>query len=178
MRYRRLGIAVGTVLTVVAIGAPASLRAQDAKKGEELFKSKTCVMCHTIGGLAGAAGAFGPDVTHLGSRTTLAGAWLFNYDDKKYAEAEAAAVAKGELATPVVDKAKLKANIIQWIASSGMTTGPDGKPSKDVKPGNRMHNYKGMFGVTGLLHGAPGDKPVPLSHEEIDALAEYLAGLE
>jgi cytochrome c oxidase subunit 2 len=147
-----------------------------AKKGEDLFKSKTCVMCHTVGGLAGAAGAFGPDVTHVGSRATLAGAWLFNYDDKAHAAKEAAA--GNTQVVPVVDKKILKANLVQWIASSGMTTGPDGKPSKDVKPGNRMHNYKGMFGVTGLRHGAPGDKPVPLAPEEIEALAEYLAGLE
>lgn len=147
-----------------------------AKHGEELFKQKTCVMCHTIGGLPGAAGAFGPDLTHLASRKTLAGAWMFNYDDKAQSAKELAA--GNTFVTPVVDKKILKDNLVRWIASSGMVVGADGKPTKDVKPGNRMHNYKGMFGVTGLLHGAPGDKPVPLTHADIDALAEYLAGLE
>ena len=147
-----------------------------AKHGEDLFKAKTCIMCHTIGGVAGAAGNFGPDLTHVGSRTTLAGAWFYNYDNNLQHDKE---VAAGDmLVQPVIDKQIQKKNLIAWIGSSGMTTGDDGEPTKELKPGNRMHNYKGMFGVTGLLHGAPGDKPVPLTHEDLTALAEYLSGLE
>lgn len=154
-----------------------------AKKGEALFQSKSCATCHTIGGKSNAP--FAPDITHIGSRTTLAGAWLFNYDDKKYAEAEAAASAKGELATPVVDKAILKANLVKWIGSSGVSLGADGKPTKDVKPGNRMHYYHGKpnFGMDGLhfakaMHDPKTNEFVPLTNEELEALAEYLAGLE
>ena len=43
----------------------------------------------------------------------------------------------------------LKANLIKWIGSSGVATGADGKPTKDVKPGNRMHFYQ-AFSVSGL----------------------------
>lgn len=134
-----------------------------AKHGEELFKQKTCIMCHTIGGVS--QGDFGPDLTHLGSRTTLAGAWLFNYDDTKHAAAEQAA--GNTLVVPVIDKDIQKANLMKWIGSSGMNreitdaaskaghykgvTG--GNPHGDVKPGNRMHYYNGMFGVTGLQAG-------------------------
>ena len=163
-----------------------------AKKGEELFKAKTCIMCHTVGGVAGAAGNFGPDITHLATRTTLAGAWLFNYDDKKYADEEAAAAAKGLLAVPTVDKAKLKENLIKWIGSSGMNKAITADVAKegamgpfaantagDVKPGNRMHYYKGMFGVTGLTDGLkPDNDGERLTHADLEALAEYLAGLE
>lgn len=158
-----------------------------AKQGEKLFAQKTCVMCHTIGGLAGAGGDFGPDLTHLASRKTLAGSWMFNYDDKALSAQELAA--NSSLVTPVVDKAILKDNLVRWIGSSGINTevtksvasaGMFGSNTKgDVKPGNRMHYYKGMFKVTGLREGLQsdphGDK---LTKTELEALAEYLSGLE
>jgi cytochrome c oxidase subunit II len=39
--------------------------------GEQVFQQNTCVSCHTIRGLNGASGTVGPDLTHLGSRSTL-----------------------------------------------------------------------------------------------------------
>jgi cytochrome c oxidase subunit 2 len=39
--------------------------------GEQVFQQNTCVSCHTIRGLPGATGTVGPDLTHLGSRSTL-----------------------------------------------------------------------------------------------------------
>lgn len=42
-----------------------------AQRGQEVFLSKTCVMCHTIGGTT-AQGRFGPNLTHLASRSTIA----------------------------------------------------------------------------------------------------------
>lgn len=50
-------------------GAPAAL-------GLQLFQTGTCVGCHTIRGVAG--GGIGPDLTHVGSRRTLAGGILPN----------------------------------------------------------------------------------------------------
>lgn len=176
---------------IAAQKAPAvAPRTELAKKGEELFKAKTCIMCHTIGGVVGAAGNFGPDLTHLGSRSTLAGAWLFNYDDRKHGEAERAS--GDTVVVPQIDKKIMKENLILWIGSSGMNKDITAKvaasgafgpfaanKSGDVKPGNRMHYYKGMFGVTGLTDGlkpdAHGDR---LTKEDLAALAEYLSGLE
>lgn len=54
------------------------LRSEDAEliaKGRQLFTQKTCVACHTIRG-HGAAGISGPDLTHVGSRSTIAGGLL------------------------------------------------------------------------------------------------------
>jgi cytochrome c oxidase subunit 2 len=51
-------------------------------KGKELFKSKTCVSCHTVRGLEGAVGVQGPELTHLGARTTIAGGLLENNRDE------------------------------------------------------------------------------------------------
>lgn len=39
--------------------------------GEQVFLTNTCVSCHTVRGLSGARGTVGPDLTHVGSRTTL-----------------------------------------------------------------------------------------------------------
>ena len=57
-----------------------------AKQGESLFRARGCALCHTIRGTP-AGGQLGPDLTHIGSRTTIAagtlplnsatlGAWL------------------------------------------------------------------------------------------------------
>jgi len=64
------------------------------KEGAKLFLSKGCVACHTVNGLPGAVGVRGPDLTHFGSRSTIAAGvqpmstenlrtWLKNPDDIK-----------------------------------------------------------------------------------------------
>ena len=46
-------------------------------KGRALFKEKNCITCHTVRGHDG-VGVNGPDLTHFGSRTTLAAGLLEN----------------------------------------------------------------------------------------------------
>ena len=46
-------------------------------KGRQLFAAKTCVACHTVRG-HGAAGVTGPDLTHIGSRSTIAAGLIEN----------------------------------------------------------------------------------------------------
>jgi cytochrome c oxidase subunit II len=46
-------------------------------RGRELFVQKTCAGCHTVRGHEG-AGTVGPDLTHMGSRTTIAAGLLEN----------------------------------------------------------------------------------------------------
>jgi cytochrome c oxidase subunit 2 len=50
-------------------------------RGKQLFHTKTCVACHTIRG-HGAAGVSGPELTHVGSRTTIAGGLLENNSEQ------------------------------------------------------------------------------------------------
>ncbi len=45
--------------------------------GRRLFKEKTCVNCHTVRGHEG-AGVNAPDLTHIGSRSTIAAGLLEN----------------------------------------------------------------------------------------------------
>jgi cytochrome c oxidase subunit 2 len=54
--------------------APATA---EARRGEQVFLSAGCASCHTIRGTA-ARGTVGPDLTHLASRTTLAGLTIPN----------------------------------------------------------------------------------------------------
>lgn len=46
-----------------------------AHQGAELFRSKGCALCHSIRGTL-AGGQLGPDLTHIGSRTTVAAGTL------------------------------------------------------------------------------------------------------
>jgi cytochrome c oxidase subunit 2 len=45
----------------------------DVSRGATLFKTAPCIACHTIRGVPTAAGIIGPNLTHVGSRTTIAG---------------------------------------------------------------------------------------------------------
>jgi cytochrome c oxidase subunit 2 len=46
-------------------------------KGRQLFTAKTCIACHAVRGHDG-AGVAGPDLTHIGSRSTIAAGLLEN----------------------------------------------------------------------------------------------------
>lgn len=46
-----------------------------AKQGEDLFRGRGCALCHSVRGTL-AGGQLGPDLTHIGSRTTVAAGTL------------------------------------------------------------------------------------------------------
>ena len=48
-----------------------SVQDERARAGKHVFETTSCINCHTVSGTA-ANGRFGPDLTHLMSRTTLA----------------------------------------------------------------------------------------------------------
>jgi cytochrome c oxidase subunit 2 len=45
----------------------------DVTRGATLFKTAPCIACHSVRGVPTAAGIIGPNLTHVGSRTTIAG---------------------------------------------------------------------------------------------------------
>jgi cytochrome c oxidase subunit 2 len=47
-------------------------------QGRRLFAEKTCISCHTIRGVPAALGVAGPDLTHVGARSSIAGGLLDN----------------------------------------------------------------------------------------------------
>ncbi len=59
------------------LATPGQPTSPDAQKGAQVFATSACVGCHTISGTA-AAGKVGPNLTHIGSHQTLAGAVLEN----------------------------------------------------------------------------------------------------
>jgi len=56
--------------------APEPPEGSPAARGLEVFRASPCVGCHTIRGVSG--GTLGPDLTHFGSRATIAGGMLRN----------------------------------------------------------------------------------------------------
>jgi cytochrome c oxidase subunit II len=52
----------------------------EQQRGRELFMGATCAQCHAIRG-TGAGGAFGPDLTHVGSRTAIGAGTLPNTEE-------------------------------------------------------------------------------------------------
>jgi cytochrome c oxidase subunit 2 len=58
-----------------ASAAPAASEA--ARRGEQVFQQAACVMCHTVRGTPVSA-RLGPDLTHIGSRPTIAAGVLPN----------------------------------------------------------------------------------------------------
>jgi len=60
--------------------APAAQPATaEQARGETLFQTRACVLCHSIRGTA-AHGTVGPDLTHIGSRPTIAAGFYPNND--------------------------------------------------------------------------------------------------
>ena len=57
---------------------PAQEDAALIAQGSRLFKEKNCIVCHTIRGFPNAAGINAPDLTHVGSRSTIAAGVLEN----------------------------------------------------------------------------------------------------
>ncbi|MBA4138440.1 MAG: cytochrome c oxidase subunit II [Opitutus sp.] len=62
-----------------AAGENAALIAQ----GRKFFQEKTCISCHTVRGHEG-VGITGPDLTHVGSRTTIAAGVLENTPERMH----------------------------------------------------------------------------------------------
>ena len=52
-------------------------RTDQARLGREVFERAACVLCHTVRGTS-ARGSVGPELTHLASRTSIAGGALRN----------------------------------------------------------------------------------------------------
>lgn len=63
--------------TVPATPPPAGLSftaglTGNAARGQQIFSTGACIGCHTVAGNPSAMGVMGPNLTHIGSRTTIA----------------------------------------------------------------------------------------------------------
>jgi cytochrome c oxidase subunit 2 len=57
--------------TPLPAGLTLNAQAGDPARGAQLYKTGACIGCHTIQGVS--PGIIGPNLTHVGSRTTIAG---------------------------------------------------------------------------------------------------------
>ncbi|MBI5380810.1 MAG: cytochrome c oxidase subunit II [Opitutae bacterium] len=62
---------------------PAQEDADLIARGRALFQTKTCIGCHVVRGHEG-VGIAGPDLTHVGSRTTIAAGVLANTPERMF----------------------------------------------------------------------------------------------
>jgi cytochrome c oxidase subunit 2 len=85
-------------------------------QGREIFKTKACITCHAVRGHDG-VGITAPDLTHIGSRTTIAGGLLENNSEQL----------RRWLSNPGAVKPGNK------MALAYARTGPDGKPIDGIK---------------------------------------------
>ncbi len=79
MRHLAVVLAPETFATWAAKQKESALTPPDgsaAATGLQVYRTGTCVGCHTVRGVS--AGAIGPDLTHFGSRRTIAGGILPN----------------------------------------------------------------------------------------------------
>ncbi len=85
-------------------------------QGRELFRAKACVTCHAVRGHEG-VGVTAPDLTHIGSRTTIAAGLLENNVE--------------QLRRWIRDPGAVKPG--NKMALAYARTGPDGKPIDGIK---------------------------------------------
>ena len=62
------------------VATPVTPTSGDAQKGGQIFQASACIGCHAIAGTA-AKGNVGPNLSHIGSHMTLAGAIMDNNPD-------------------------------------------------------------------------------------------------
>jgi cytochrome c oxidase subunit 2 len=78
--------------------APGSVEA----RGQELFSTSACIACHTVQGVPSAQGRVGPDLSHVGSRGTIASGLFRNTQDTmRLWIADAPAMKPGALMPPI-----------------------------------------------------------------------------
>jgi cytochrome c oxidase subunit II len=68
---------IPTAVPPASISFPANL-VGDAERGREIYSRSSCIGCHKISGNPMSAGVLGPNLTHIASRYTIAGAYYAN----------------------------------------------------------------------------------------------------
>ncbi len=116
-------------------------------KGRALFAEKNCVTCHGVRGHEG-AGVTGPNLTHFGARTTLAGGLLQN----------------------------TKENLHRWIVHPNDVK-PGNKMWMGIGTHTNV-TMKGYLEWDGDTRSYTGTRHINVSDEEARALVEYLQSLK
>ena len=137
-----------------------------AQEGGEIFIQRGCSACHSIRG-AGAVGAFGPNLTQFGARTTLAAGTLENTRDNLYRWLEDPQGVKPGAQMPnlrlndhdiirlVSYLRNLKPELSQAPPVAGQTPTPGAPIPTDPEAGKRLFIAKGCTACH-TVQGLPG----------------------
>lgn len=98
-------------------GAPvAPAKGSPEEKGQQIFRRSACIGCHTIAGVS--PGKVGPDLSHLGSRATIAGALFPNTSESLHRWiANAPSLKPGALMPPQHFSAEDLAALVAYLQS-------------------------------------------------------------
>ncbi len=130
-----------------AMSNPDAL-ADPIQQGAHLYHTKgTCIQCHKIEGSPSSAGVLGPNLTKVGSRTSLAAGWMDHYNEE----------------TDTIDEARQYDNLVEWIYAS-----------QNIKPGNLM--YYGSNALENVIHPTDSEVE-PLTRGEVEKIAAWLQTL-
>jgi cytochrome c2 len=103
---------LGRLVCPRRLADPSSLAGDPIQQGAYLYHTKgTCIQCHKVEGSPSSNGVLGPNLTKVGSRTSLAAGWMDNMSEDGG-----------------VDPDALYENLVEWIYAS-----------QEVKPGNLMY---------------------------------------
>lgn len=100
-------------------GGPAPIaKGSLAERGEQIFSKSPCIGCHTMEGIAFAKGVVGPNLTHVGSRATIAGG-IFPNDSLHLAQwiADAPSLKPGSLMTKMMLSEADLAALVAYLRS-------------------------------------------------------------
>ncbi|MDP3062895.1 MAG: c-type cytochrome, partial [Chloroflexota bacterium] len=137
-----------------------------AQEGGEIFIQRGCSACHSIRG-TGAAGAFGPNLTQFGARTTLAAGTLENTRDNLYRWLEDPQAVKPGAQMPnlrlndhdiirlVSYLRNLRPDLSQLPPVAGETPTPGAPIPTDPEAGKRLFVNKGCAACH-TIQGLPG----------------------
>ncbi|TAG27585.1 MAG: cytochrome c oxidase subunit II [Verrucomicrobia bacterium] len=118
-------------------------------EGRKLFRAKNCITCHAVRGHEG-VGVNGPDLTHFGSRTTLAAGLLEN--------------SKENLHRWVKYPEEVKPGNKMWVGVNGM--------AGYLKVDKANHRLQGS------IADADEHRHIQLNDDETRAIVEYLHSLK
>lgn len=134
------------------MNAPDNLdevKADPIAHGAYLYHTKgACIQCHKIEGNNASQGVLGPNLTKVGSRTSLGAGWMDHYDPE----------------TGTIDREQQYENLVRWIYES-----------QEVKPGNLM--YYGSNALQHIIHPSDPSRD-PLTREDVEKISLWLQTLQ
>lgn len=99
----------------------ALLAKGDAKRGQQIYSSNSCIGCHYVNGNPMSMGKIGPNLTHVGSRNTIAGG-LFPNDAKHLAYwIKNSRAMKPGVIMPALGKGEVDPVTKQTVTAGGLT---------------------------------------------------------